>query len=124
MLSGIKSSFDIRHLKRLQRENSQHKSTSTIITVPTQRLETILDTHSVHHVHYLSIDVEGAEFDVIQSIDFGKVFIDVIGFENNYADVSEPIVNYLLGKNYRVLHKGTDIFMIHNQSTFNTKRST
>jgi hypothetical protein len=36
--------------------------------------------HNISHIHYLSIDVEGAEFEVIKSINFDKVFIDVIGF--------------------------------------------
>ena len=35
---------------------------------------------------YLSIYVEGTEFSVIKSIDFDKVFIHVISFENNYND--------------------------------------
>lgn len=118
MISGIKNTFDPRHLNRLHRENHQMGSTTTIITVDTKKLETIFDEHSISHVNYLSIDVEGAEFEVIKSIDFNKVFIDVIGFENNYNDVSAPIVKYLEQHNFKIIHKSLDIFMIHNSSMF------
>lgn len=118
MLSGLKNSVDPRHSQRIQRENSQTDSTTELITVTTKKIETICDEHNINHIHYLSIDVEGAEFEVIKSINFDKVFIDVIGFENNYNDVSQPIVNYLKDKNYIVIHISLDIFMIHKDSSF------
>lgn len=119
MISGIKDNFDSRHFQRLQRENDMMGSTTEIITVNTKRLETIFDENGVTHVNYLSIDVEGAEFEVIKSINFDKVFIDVIGFENNYEDVSVPIVKYLEDKNYVVIYRCMDIFMMHANSGFN-----
>jgi hypothetical protein len=91
---------------------------NTIIKINTKRLETILDEHNISHIHYLSVDVEGSEFDVIKSINFDKVFIDVIGFENNYHDTSVPIVKYLENKGFTVIHKSLDIFMIHKRSMF------
>ena len=118
MLSGLKEHFDARHLDRLQKENQLMGSTTEVLTVPTKRIETICDEHHITHIHYLSIDVEGAEFDVIQSIPFDKVFIDVIGFENNYEDASIPIIQYLAKKKYVMIYKDSDIFMIHQDSMF------
>jgi FkbM family methyltransferase len=118
MLSGIKNTFDSRHVTRLEKENKSHGSTTETVTIATKRLETIFDEHKVTHVHYLSIDVEGAEFEVIQSINFDKVFIDVIAFENNYNDQSVPIIKYLEDHGYVVIHRSIDIFMIHKKSTF------
>ena len=69
-------------------------------------------------IDYLSIDVEGAEFEVIKSINFDKVYIDVIGFESNYNDTSMPIIKYLEERNYVVIHNSLDIFMIHKNSVF------
>jgi hypothetical protein len=67
----------------------------------------------------LSIDVEGAEFEVIKSINFDKVFIDVIGFENNYNDISIPIIEYLDNKGFIFINKtALDIFMINKMSIF------
>jgi hypothetical protein len=121
MISGIKANFDIRHLERLKRENTLHMSKTQVIKVNTKKLETIFDENKVSHINYLSIDVEGAEFEVIKSINFDKVFIDVIGFENNYNDVSIPIVEYLQKRNFIVINKSLDIFMINKNSIFYKK---
>ncbi len=118
MLSGIKSNFDARHLARIDRENNSRGSTTQVIKVQTKKLETILDENSISHINYLSIDVEGAEFDVIKSINFDKVFIDVIEFENNYEDVSVPIVKYLEDKDFVVIRNLHDIYMINKKSEF------
>ena len=118
MISGIKDNFDVRHWNRLQHENKQMGSTTEVIKVNTKKLETILDENKISHINYLSIDVEGAEFEVIKSINFDKVFIDVIGFENNYNDVSVPIVKYLENKDFIVIHTSLDIFMINKKSVF------
>ena len=118
MLSGLKNNYDSRHLQRLETENIQTGSKTEIITVNTKRFETICDENNIKHIHYLSIDVEGAEFEVIKSINFDKVFIDVIGFENNYNDVSVPIIEYLQNKVFIVIYQTIDIFMINIKSIF------
>jgi FkbM family methyltransferase len=119
MISGLKDNYDPRHVRRLDNELRTNGGTSETIIVQTKKLQTIFNEHNVTHVNYLSIDVEGAEFDVIKSIDFDSVFIDVIGFENNYYDSSVPIIKYLEEKNYRILEVvGHDIFMINKNSQF------
>jgi FkbM family methyltransferase len=118
MLSGLKKTYDPRHNMRLNRELQQYGGSTSIILVPTKKIETICNEHKINTINYLSIDVEGAEFNVIKSINFDKVFIDVIGFENNYNDSVNPIIDYLINKNYKILLRSTDIFMIHNKSKF------
>ena len=120
MLSGIKSSFDERHHQRVFLENKHYGEETNIINVNTKRLETIFDQHNISHINYLSIDVEGGEFNVIKSINFDKVFIDVIEFESNYKDTTLPIISYLEEKNFKVFHINLDIFMINNDSSFKT----
>ena len=93
-------------------------STTQVIKVQTKKLETIFDENNIKHINYLSIDVEGAEFEVIKSINFNKVFIDVIEFENNYNDVSVPIVEYLQNNGFKIIHSTGDIFMINKLSKF------
>ena len=128
LISGIKESFDKRHLIRLEKENKEMGSITKILKVKTKKLECILEENNITHINYLSIDVEGGEFEVIKSINFDKVFIDVIGFENNYNDVSIPIIKYLEDKNFKMIEKYGipsadgklhDIFMINKQSNFN-----
>jgi len=122
MISGIKDNFDVRHLQRLYSENKLYGSTTEVIKVKTKKLETIFDEHNITHINYLSIDVEGSEFEVIKSINFDKVFIDVIEFENNYKDTSIPIIKYLENKGFeRIVHKSIDIFMINKNSVFYNK---
>ena len=121
MISGIKSTYDRRHFYRLQTENKKMGSTTEIIKVNTKRLETIFNENNINHINYLSIDVEGAEFEVIKSINFDNVFIDVIDFENNYNDTSIPIIEYLKNKNFIVINKSFDIFMINKKSIFINK---
>ena len=121
MLSGIKDTFDKRHMIRLIRENAKYGSTTDILEVETKKIETICDSHEISHINYLSIDVEGAEFEVIKSINFDKLYIDVIGFENNYNDSAMPIIKYLEERNYIVIHNSLDVLMIHQNSIFYQK---
>ena len=119
MLSGIKSHYDPRHINRINNEYEHYDYSNKVITVQTKRLDDIFRENNIKRVHYLSIDVEGAELQVIKLSNFDEVFIDVIGFESNYADASDPIINYLKEKNYYIFCKGLDIFMIHINSEFN-----
>ena len=124
MISGLVQSYDARHKQRLNRESTDFKSETETVKVEVWRLDNILKKCKIDHVHYLSIDVEGAEFNVIKSIDFDKVFIDVIDFENNYMDTSKGIIEYLKTKGYVLLKTPnditgyTDVFMIHTSSEF------
>ena len=117
-ISGLVSHYDQRHKNRVEYENSIHGSTSQIIQVETKRLDNILEKYNMKHIHYLSIDVEGAEFAVIKSINFDKVFIDVIDFENNYDDCSNIILRYLQERGYILYKWYTDVIMIHKDSVF------
>lgn len=119
MISGLRTYYDTRHHNRLASENNYFGSTTDIITIPTRKLSSIFEEYNIYHVNYLSIDVEGAEYAVIKSIDFEKVFIDVIGFENNYNDTSIPIIKYLESKGFVQLKvESMDIFMINLKSEF------
>jgi FkbM family methyltransferase len=118
MISGIKNNYDNRHLQRLNDENIKYNSTTEIININTKRLENIFDENNINNINYLSIDVEGAEFEVIKSINFDKVFIDVIEFENNYDDTSKPIIEFLESKDFIIYDKQKDIFMINKKSEF------
>lgn len=119
MLSGLKSEYDSRHIQRINGENEQTGSTSITILMPVKRIETICDEHTIRHIHYLSIDVEGGEFKVLQSINYDKVFIDVIGFENNYKDLVHIPITYLKERGYlQLADHVSDVFMIHKDSQF------
>ena len=119
MLSGLKSEYDARHINRMYNEIQVMGGESKTILVDTKRIETICEENNINHINYLSIDVEGGEMKVLQSINFEKVFIDVIGFENNYPDTQNIPINYLKQYGYiKLPDHVADIFMIHKDSAF------
>lgn len=90
MLSGLVVHYDPRHLRRIEREVEAHGGSMEEIEVVCYRLNTLLVAHSLRDVDYLNIDVEGAENDILQSIDFKAVNIKVCGIEINYRDFRIP----------------------------------
>lgn len=125
MLSGIVSNYDPRHVERINREVEELNATKTILRVPTRRLDSLFREHKLPRIHYLSVDVEGSELRVLQSIDFNDVYIDVIGFENNYPDKTREIIAYLKQHGYTELQSGNeDFLMIRSNSPFAPKKFT
>jgi len=125
-ISGIAKYYDKRHYDRLLREidglegdGGVHPgagNTETIV-VNTMRLETIFDEHDVSFVDYLSVDVEGAELQVMKSVDYDNVHVDIIGFEDNFPDNSMKVVEFLQSIGFGMLGKlGYDIFMVNEKS--------
>ena len=118
MLSGIKSSYHDEHFKRLNNELIRFGGESIIKIVNTNTLKTVCNKHKINHINYLSIDVEGNEFNVLNSIDFNNLFIDVIGFEDNYADTTKINIEFLEKNNFIYVGRFGDIIMIHKKSKF------
>jgi hypothetical protein len=84
-------------------------------------LDSIFREHGLTRIHYLSLDVEGAEFECLRSIDFDAVYIDVIGFERNYSDTVPPILEFLKARGFVQLPvSGEDCFMIRSGSLFSS----
>ena len=62
-----------------------------------------MNENNIIHVDYLSIDVEGAELQVLEGIDFDNHYIDVISLEDNgHTDKTKE---FLLNKNYKFVTK-------------------
>jgi len=77
------------------RADPRHKERK--ITVPSLRLETLLQRYGLDQVDYCSIDVEGAERSVLGDFDFSAFDISVFSIENNsqgpqgsLRDILEP----------------------------------
>lgn len=84
MLSGIIENYDPQHLKRIQWEIELNGGQAEIINVRCYNLMELLLKNHIQHIDYLSIDTEGGELGILQSIDFSRIDIDVIEVENNY----------------------------------------
>lgn len=69
-------------------------------------LESVLKRHKITHVDFMSIDVEGAELDVLNGINFNEVSIDYIVIENNKGAEKERLIRrFLISHNYRLKAK-------------------
>lgn len=116
MLSGLVEEYDPRHLERIRREVAEHGGSTAEIAVPSFTLNEILESQALKHIDYLSVDVEGAEVDVLRSLDFRKHPVRIVGAENNYKDWRLPALMRLQG--YR-LHSivGDEFYLPKRQDT-------
>lgn len=98
MLSGLVNTYDPRHLERLQKEIAIYGGKYSIIEVPSVQLNKILEKNKINRIDLLSIDTEGSEFEILQSIDFNSLSIWAITVENNYEN--PEIRNLLTSKGF------------------------
>jgi FkbM family methyltransferase len=91
-LSGIVAHYDPRHVERIERETTNNPSTRSkqVVRVPAVTLGSVLQARKLTHIDYCSIDVEGAELDVLSSVDLSAVTIRVMTVEDNYGDPAIP----------------------------------
>ena len=112
MLSGLIDNYDPRHQERINEELREKGGTIQQFEVDCYTLSDILSNNGIESVDYLSIDVEGAELSILQSIDLHRYRIRVIGVENNYQDYRIP---QLLTHNGYAFHSVVgDEFYIRN----------
>jgi FkbM family methyltransferase len=83
MLSGIPEHMD--QLQWVEWIRRPMKLNQTRATVSCHRIDTVLNDSGVKIVDYLSIDVEGAELEVLRGIDFERVQVNVIGVEHTHT---------------------------------------
>ncbi len=108
MLSGIVDEYDKRHLERIQKEIEEFGGSYEIVKISGARFDTIMKDKT-NNIDYLSIDVEGGEIKILESIDFNKYNIQLIGIENNYK--TSDIPDFLITRGYRhIIDLGCDEF--------------
>jgi FkbM family methyltransferase len=114
MLSGLLDYYDPRHLDRVDKEISNRGGDKITIDVQVLKLKNILEKYKIVHVDFMSIDTEGSELEVLKSIDFSKVVIDVIMIENNFGE--NKISQYLISRNYKLIRRigGDEVYVYAN----------
>lgn len=101
-LSGLINKYDKRHVKRIEREKQNPKNKgSKITTVKTIKLSDVLTANNATKIDFLSIDTEGSELDILQTIDFQKINIDVITIEDNYNN--PKLLDFFSERNYKLV---------------------
>lgn len=86
MLSGLIDKYDVRHKELVDRIATQYGDRHEVIMVNCLPLMQILEENKITHVDYLSLDTEGGELEILKSIDYDKIDIEVIDVENNYQN--------------------------------------
>lgn len=99
-MSGLASTYSAEQLKMVRNHKNHAEKT---ITVPSIRMDTLMKQRNINYVDYCSIDVEGAEYTVLSTIDFANVNIEVISVENNTANKSSQCRALLEGLDYELI---------------------
>jgi FkbM family methyltransferase len=109
MLSGILDFFDQKHIDRI---NSAIKNNGIYvdISIKAKRLNNILIEHNMTNIDYCSIDTEGAELLILQSIDFEKIRITTFTIENNNKE--KAIRRFLATKGYHCIPGRLDDYYV------------
>ncbi len=96
-LSGLESGFNQSGISRIYEcYNNDDTFDFEYIDVECDLFENIVDQTQID---FLSIDTEGNELSILQTIDFTKFNIDVITIENN--DYDDKFTNFLTPKGYQ-----------------------
>jgi FkbM family methyltransferase len=78
------------------------------ITIPLVRLEKIIDTYFDSLPHFISLDVEGIDFDILQSFDFATYpipvwIVETVDYSTNHVkEKNREIIRFMEEKGYMV----------------------
>ena len=86
MLSGLVDSYCESHHQRLESELHLNGGAKNLLPIQTITITDLLEKHNISHVDFISIDTEGGELGVLKGIDFGKITIDYVLYEDNYPE--------------------------------------
>ena len=96
MLSGLVDEFTDSAIARINNELKLFPESFDYIDTECDLFENIVDSNIID---FLSLDTEGNEMKILQTIDFNKFNIKVITIENN--DYDDKFINYLTNKGYQ-----------------------
>jgi FkbM family methyltransferase len=97
-LSGLVNEFDQSAIKRINEYNLEDNQSFDYLDIECKTFDSIV---KVHDIDFLSLDTEGNELKILQSIDFNKYNIDVITVENN--DYDDKFFKFFSNKPYQFI---------------------
>lgn len=88
------------------------------VSVPTININDLLAANQVTNIDLLSIDIEGLEFDVLNTLDIAKHQPQIIIWEfNTLGRLDNRLCSFLESKGYKQVHK-TECNYIHVKTEF------
>lgn len=129
-LGGISENYTAEHEARANNEIAQgqpwmegEKGSGRVIQVPCFPLEMVLGRLGKTTVDYLSLDVEGAEPRILQSINFQNIVIGVMSIEHNGNAARRTAINdILLANGFTMVQDGSQDFIYANQAYLNARK--
>lgn len=115
MFSGLARSFDARQLDTVKKEVKKRNGVLRTTTVQSYPLAEIFRKHNITHVDYCSIDTEGSELEILQTIDFSKVSITCFTIEDLYGN--KQLRAFMKSKDY-VLKETLDKDLVYIHKNF------
>lgn len=114
-LSGIIDVYHPLHKQVIDRVAEGRKQ-PVVIDVECVTFNDLMAKNNISHINFLSVDTEGGEYEILKSIDWNKVAIDVITVEDNYNDTR--IRPYLESKGFHVSKRlEIDLIFVRNGLT-------
>jgi FkbM family methyltransferase len=98
MLSGLVEEFTNQSIARIHNELEAFPESFDYIDVECDTFENIVPNTKID---FLSLDTEGNEMKILQTIDFNSFDINVITVENN--NYNDKFFNFLTSKNYQFI---------------------
>jgi hypothetical protein len=118
VLAGLCKYMGEREHEYIEQYNSKQNEVraSWVDTIP---LWDILRDRNITHLHFLGVDVEGAEIPILETIDFASVFIDVIMAEANSPEAGGKLDEFLNREGYSLKKVvGVDRIYVHSNSVY------
>lgn len=120
MLSGFTSTFDRSHRRRVQRELRKFGAELYEIDVPTVRLADVLQQHNRNEIDYLSLDTEGGELQILNSIDFENILVGCLSIENNTLGLE--VYNFMSDHDFQLAAiAGCDEIYVNRKTFLNSR---
>lgn len=111
-------SFSRAHIEKHERFSPGLSKHIREIAVPCLKLSSLINKHGVSQLDLLHIDAEGADFEVLKSLDFGACSPGIVLFELGHLPRADrtACVEFLEARNYRVLYEGRDCLALHESA--------
>lgn len=87
LIGGVESGYTNTMKERAKKENPE-ATPADVLCVP---VDIILTSLQMYHIHFFSLDVEGAELDILKTIPFDKVQIDLFLIEYEVWNVVRDV---------------------------------
>jgi FkbM family methyltransferase len=119
MLSGMVESFDLEHRKRITDELARYGGSSETVPVAARTFDDIARECGITEAAYISIDTEGGEQSILESIDFGRVRVHALTVECNFEKFGQGLVSLMRARNFEMVKVlGADLLFLNRESPF------